>query len=71
MPLPNLSISRPVGVVMFYLAIVCLGVISFTRLPVDLLPDIAYPKLVVYTTYSGVAPAEVERFVTEPIEQRV
>ena len=71
MPLPNLSISRPVGVIMFYLAIICLGIISFTRLPVDLLPDIAYPKLVVYTTYSGVAPAEVERFVTEPIEQRV
>src|SRR5688572_16915978 len=56
---------------MFYVAIICLGVISFTRLPVDLLPDIAYPKLVVYTTYSGVAPAEVERFVTEPVEQRV
>ncbi|HET9439337.1 MAG TPA: efflux RND transporter permease subunit, partial [Longimicrobiales bacterium] len=71
MALPNLSISRPVGVVMFYIAIVCLGLISFTRLPVDLLPDIAYPKLVVYTTYSGVAPAEVERFVTEPVEQRV
>jgi HAE1 family hydrophobic/amphiphilic exporter-1 len=71
MSLPNLSISRPVGVVMFYIAIVCLGIISFTRLPVDLLPDIAYPKLVVYTTYSGVAPAEVERFVTEPVEQRV
>jgi hydrophobic/amphiphilic exporter-1 (mainly G- bacteria), HAE1 family len=71
MTLPNLSISRPVGVVMFYLAIVALGIISFTRLPVDLLPDIAYPKLVVYTTYSGVAPAEVERFVTEPVEQRV
>jgi hydrophobic/amphiphilic exporter-1 (mainly G- bacteria), HAE1 family len=71
MALPNLSIARPVGVVMFYIAIICLGVISFTRLPVDLLPDIAYPKLVVYTTYSGVAPAEVERFVTEPVEQRV
>ncbi|HEY0672503.1 MAG TPA: efflux RND transporter permease subunit, partial [Longimicrobiales bacterium] len=71
MSLPNLSISRPVGVVMFYIAILCLGLISFTRLPVDLLPDIAYPKLVVYTTYSGVAPAEVERFVTEPVEQRV
>jgi HAE1 family hydrophobic/amphiphilic exporter-1 len=71
MSLPKLSISRPVGVVMFYITIICLGLISFTRLPVDLLPDIAYPKLVVYTTYSGVAPAEVERFVTEPIEQRV
>ncbi len=71
MSLPNLAIARPVGVVMFYIAIICLGIISFTRLPVDLLPDIAYPKLIVYTTYPGVAPAEVERFVTEPVEQRV
>ena len=71
MSLPKLSISRPVGVAMFYIAVVCLGVLSFTRLPIDLLPDIAYPKLVIYTTYPDVAPAEVERFVTEPVEQQV
>jgi HAE1 family hydrophobic/amphiphilic exporter-1 len=56
---------------MFYIAVVCLGLLSFTRLPIDLLPDIAYPKLVIYTTYPDVAPSEVERFVTEPIEQAV
>jgi hypothetical protein len=66
-----LSIGRPVAVAMFFLAVVFLGVISFTRLPVDLLPDIAYPKLVIYTTDPETAPAEVERFVTEPIEQAV
>src|SRR5262245_7706 len=71
MSLPKFSIGRPVGIAMFYLAIVALGVLSFTRLPIDLLPDIAYPKLVIYTTYKDVAPSEVERFVTEPIEQQV
>src|SRR5690606_14556215 len=45
--------------------------LSASRLPVDLLPDIAYPKLVVYTSYPDVAPAEVERFVTERVEQQV
>jgi hydrophobic/amphiphilic exporter-1 (mainly G- bacteria), HAE1 family len=71
MSLPRLSISRPVGVAMFFIAVICLGIISFTRLPIDLLPDIAYPKLVVYTSYPSVAPAEVERFVTERVEQQV
>ncbi|MGQ0563350.1 MAG: efflux RND transporter permease subunit [Gemmatimonadota bacterium] len=71
MALTRLAIARPVGVAMFYIAIICLGVISFTRLPIDLLPDIAYPKLVVYTSYPSVAPAEVERFVTERVEQQV
>jgi hydrophobic/amphiphilic exporter-1 (mainly G- bacteria), HAE1 family len=71
MSLPQVSIGRPVGVSMFFIAVVCIGVISFTRLPVDLLPDVAYPKLVIYTSNPETAPAEVERFITEPIEQAV
>ncbi|HEV2148994.1 MAG TPA: efflux RND transporter permease subunit [Longimicrobiaceae bacterium] len=71
MSLPKLAITRPVAVAMFFLGVVFLGVLSFVRLPIDLLPDVAYPRLVVYTTNPGVAPAEVERFLTEPIEQAV
>ncbi len=56
---------------MFFLAVALLGAISFWRLPIDLLPDVAYPRLVVYTTYPDVGPTEVERFVTEPIERQV
>ena len=71
MSLSSGSISRPVAVAMFFLAIAVLGGISFNRLPIDLLPDVSYPRLVVYTSYPDVAPAEVERFVTERIEQAV
>jgi HAE1 family hydrophobic/amphiphilic exporter-1 len=71
MSLPRLSIRRPVAVAMFFAAVVMLGVLSITRLPIDLLPDIAYPRLVVYTGYPDVAPAEVERFVTERVERVV
>lgn len=71
MSLSRKAIDRPVAVAMFFLAIGVLGAISFERLPIDLLPDVSYPRLIVYTTYPGVAPAEVERFVTEPIEQVV
>src|SRR3954471_24238843 len=56
---------------MFFLGVVFLGVLSFVRLPIDLLPDVAYPRLVVYTTDPSAAPAEVERFITEPVEQAV
>lgn len=69
MSLSSTSIRRPVAVFMLFLAIGLLGVISYFRLPIDLLPDISYPRLVVYTTYPDVAPMEVERFVTEPIER--
>ena len=68
MSLPRFSTRRPVAVAMLFLAIALLGVIAFTRLPIDLLPDISYPKLVIYTSYPDVAPAEVERLVTERVE---
>ena len=71
MSLPGLSIRRPVGTAMLYLGIAVIGLISFTRLPIDLLPDVAFPTLSVWTTYRDAAPPEVERFVTEPIEQEV
>ena len=71
MSLPRISIQRPVAVAMFFLGVVFLGVLSFVRLPIDLLPDVAYPRLVVYTTDANAAPAEVERFITEPAEQAV
>jgi len=67
----RLSVERPVAVAMLTLAVVFLGVISFIRLPIDLLPSIAYPRLVVYTRYPDVGPSEVERFVSEPIERAV
>ncbi|MDE0650185.1 MAG: efflux RND transporter permease subunit, partial [Gammaproteobacteria bacterium] len=64
MSIPRISTRRPVAVAMLFLAISLLGIISFLRLPIDLLPDVSYPRLVVYTTYPDVAPAEVERLIT-------
>ncbi|HWV55931.1 MAG TPA: efflux RND transporter permease subunit, partial [Longimicrobiales bacterium] len=68
MSLPSRSIQRPVAVSMLFAAVTFLGLISVTRLPVDLLPDISYPRLVIYTQYPDMAPAEVEQQVTRPIE---
>jgi len=71
MALPDLSIRRPVATAMAFLAIALLGVIAFTRLPVDLLPDVSFPTLTVWTQYPDAGPSEVERFITEPIERSV
>jgi hydrophobic/amphiphilic exporter-1 (mainly G- bacteria), HAE1 family len=68
MSIPSVSTRRPVAVWMLFLGIVLLGAISYVRLPIDLLPDVSYPRLVVYTLYPEVAPAEVERLVTERVE---
>ena len=71
MSVPRLSTKRPVAVCMLVLAVVLLGVISYLRLPIDLLPDVSFPRMVVHTSYPDVAPAEIERLVTERVEAQV
>lgn len=56
---------------MVAMAVVAFGVVSLTRLSVDLLPDISYPSLTVRTEFPDTAPGEVENLVTRPIEEAV
>ena len=71
MKIVSLATRRPVSVVVFFIALVIFGLISFRELPVDLLPDLSFPTLTIRTEYPGVAPADVETFVTTPIEDAV
>jgi len=69
MSFPRLAITRPVATVMVLAALMVLGGISLTRLPVDLLPDLAPPVVVCLAQYPGAAPEEVEQLVTVPLEE--
>ncbi len=69
MNLSGLAIRRPVAVLMAVSIMVVLGVFSFVNLPVDLLPEMKFPVMVVVTNYEGAAPEEVEAMVTRPLEQ--
>ena len=71
MKIVALATRRPVSVVVFFVALAIFGLISFRELPVDLLPDLSFPTLTVRTGYPGVAPADVETFVTVPVEDAV
>ena len=71
MSLTAFAVRRPVTTVAATLAIVLLGSVSLTRLPVTLLPDVTLPVLTVRTLYDGAAAEEVSRFVAEPIEAAV
>jgi HAE1 family hydrophobic/amphiphilic exporter-1 len=51
--------------------VILLGIMSLSRLPVDLMPDISFPSLTVRVSYAGVGPLEMEELVTRPIEQAV
>ena len=64
----NLSVKRPVGTIMFYIGIILLGAISYSKLAINLLPDLSYPKISVITDYPGSGPEEIERFITNILE---
>ncbi|UCE01603.1 MAG: efflux RND transporter permease subunit [Candidatus Latescibacterota bacterium] len=65
------SIRHPVTVSMATIAVVLFGFVSLGRLSVNLLPEISYPTLTIQTEYADAAPAEVEAFITEPLEEAV
>ncbi len=67
----DFSIRRPVTIAMIFLATVVFGIVALNRLSLKLLPDISYPTLTVQTEYPDAAPAEVENFVTRPLEEAV
>jgi HAE1 family hydrophobic/amphiphilic exporter-1 len=71
MGLSKISVRRPVTTLMLLLIVVAFGIISYTRLPLDLFPKMELPMQVVMTTYPNAAPNEIEAMVTKPIEQQV
>nr|WP_315022773.1 efflux RND transporter permease subunit [uncultured Aminipila sp.] len=69
MNLASVSIKRPIATIMLMLMVVILGAASLIGLPQDLFPKIEYPVALVITTYGNASPEEVEKMVTEPLEQ--
>ncbi|MEY2785202.1 MAG: hypothetical protein RL277_1412 [Planctomycetota bacterium] len=61
--------TRPVAITMLMIAIGVFGAVSFSKLRLDLLPEISYPTLTVRTTYSGAAPEDIEDRVSERIQE--
>ncbi|MGE5700900.1 MAG: efflux RND transporter permease subunit, partial [Clostridia bacterium] len=68
MNISELSIKRPVTIMMLTVALLIFGFVSLPRLAIDLMPELNFPVAVVVTSVDGASPAEVEKLVTKPIE---
>lgn len=71
MKITELGLRRPVTVSMIFFALILLGVISFTNLSVDLLPDMSFPIVFVVASYEGAGPAEIESMLAKPLEKAI
>ena len=69
--LSDLSIRRPVVASVMMLTLVTLGLFSFRRLPIDMMPDVEIPVLSIVTQFPGASPETVEREVSKKIEEAV
>jgi HAE1 family hydrophobic/amphiphilic exporter-1 len=62
-------VRRPILTTIIYLVVITLGAVSFSRLSIDLMPEITFPTISVVTSYGNVGPQEMEESVTRPIEE--
>lgn len=71
MNLTGISIKRKVTLAMIYIIAIGFGIFSLTQLKVAMTPDIDFPIVLVFTSYSGVSSEDIENLVTRPIEEAV
>lgn len=71
MKLIGFSIKRKVTLAMIYIIAIGFGIFSLTQLKVAMTPDIDFPIVLVFTSYSGVSSEDIENLITRPIEEAV
>src|SRR5712691_6961590 len=71
MSLTNIAIRRPLFMLMVIGALLVVGLVSWTKLGVDLLPALDFPIVVVSTPYPGASPEAIDTLVTKRVEDAV
>jgi len=67
----EVSLRQRALVLLATLVLIGLGVWSHSRLPIDAVPDITNPQVLVNTAVPALAPEEIEKLVTLPLESQM
>ena len=60
-------IKHNVMTILVYILIAVFGFYCFQSLPLALMPEMELPVAIVYSTYAGAGPEDIEQQVTEPL----
>ena len=71
MNLSDISIRRPVFAAMLIMGLVVLGLVSLSRLEMQMDPDVEFPLVFLVTELRGASPETVEREVTDVLEEQI
>jgi CzcA family heavy metal efflux pump len=63
------SLRHPWLVILASLVLIGVGLLETSRIPLDVLPELSAPSVTVITEANGLAPEEVEKLITVPLEQ--
>ena len=62
------AVRRPIMTALCFIAVVIFGIFSFSKLPIDLMPDIETNTVMIITSYSGASASDIENNVSRPLE---
>lgn len=71
MTITELSIKRPIFIIVVFMVLALMGIFGYAQLKYELVPNIEIPNIFIITSYSGAAANEVESTVTRKIEDGV
>lgn len=71
MSLTQLSIKRPIAILMLFAVLTILGLQGLLKMPAEQDPRIDFPFISVSTVYPGAGPGEIETLISKPIEDAV
>ncbi len=71
MSIPETAVRKRISVIVLSVVIVIGGLMAYRSLPREAAPDITIPYVFVHTQYSGVAPEDIEKSITIPIEKKL
>lgn len=67
----KISVTKPFTVLVGVIMVILLGIVSVTKMTLDLLPEMSLPYLMVITTYPGASPERVESDVIKLLESEL
>ena len=62
------AVKKPIMTSLCFMAVALFGIFSFSKLPIDLMPDIETNTIMVFTYYNGASAEDIENNVTRPLE---
>jgi multidrug efflux pump subunit AcrB len=71
MRITTIAVKRPITTLMIFLGFGMLGIISWFKLPIQILPRMVFPDIYLNVNMKGYSPEAIERELIIPLEEQI